>query len=64
MIRNTLKRVMLGLVLIDNETGAVFDKGPYSKDWKLITNENMARTLKEWGGAKAIIGQNITFKAA
>lgn len=62
MAKNTLKRVMLGLVLIDHETGAVFDKGMYQKEWKLITNASMAKTLTEWGGVKAVIGQNVVFK--
>lgn len=62
MARNTLKRVMLGYVLIDHETGAVFNKGPYSKEWNLVNRASMARTLAEWGGAGSIIGQNVTFK--
>lgn len=62
MAKNTLKRVMLGLVLIDHETGAVFDKGKYQKEWKLVTNASMAKTLAEWGGSKAVIGHNVVFK--
>lgn len=61
MVRNTLKRVMLGLVFIDHETGAVFDKGPYSKEWKLITSPKMIETLTNWASGE-IVAHNVTFK--
>lgn len=60
MAKNTLKRVMLGLVLIDHETGAVFDKGPYSKEWELVSPKR-AKLLIEWQSGETI-GQNVVFK--
>lgn len=62
MARNTLKRVMTGLVLIDHETGAVFDMPPHSKVWSLVTRPTMINLLRDWGGKDSIIGQNVTFK--
>jgi len=62
MARNTLKRVMLGYILIDNETGAVFDRGPHDREWSLVINKSLADTLRDWGGKAAIVGQNVVFK--
>lgn len=61
MIRNTLKRVMGGLVLIDHETGAVFDRMNARDGWHLVTKPSLISLLTD-GFPKAVIGQNVTFK--
>lgn len=60
MTKNTLKRIMLGLVLIDHETGAVFDRGIYGKEWKLVSPKR-AKLLREWKAGETI-GHNVVFK--
>lgn len=60
MARNTLKRVLSSLVLIDHETDCVFvDYSNTGKNWRLTTNRDIIHVCKRGG---EVVGHNVAFK--